>query len=139
MLESIRKTYEKERQPETLQEASGYLERMTEGRYGRIWTPLDEKVLLVDDAAGRPLAIEVLSQGTREQLFLALRLALVSSYARRGAVLPMILDDVLVNFDTQRAGRPRRCFAISRRPIANSWSSPATSTSSSSSSSWTRR
>ena len=83
VLESIRKTYEKERQPETLQEASGYLERMTEGRYGRIWTPLDEKVLLVDDAAGRPLAIEVLSQGTREQLFLALRLALVSSYARR--------------------------------------------------------
>jgi uncharacterized protein YhaN len=103
VLESIRKTYEKERQPETLQEASGYLERMTEGRYGRIWTPLDEKVLLVDDAAGRPLPIEVLSQGTREQLFLALRLALVSSYARRGAVLPMILDDVLVNFDTQRA------------------------------------
>jgi uncharacterized protein YhaN len=103
VLESIRKTYEKERQPETLQEASGYLERMTEGRYGRIWTPLDEKVLLVDDAAGRPFAIEVLSQGAREQLFLALRLALVSSYARRGAVLPMILDDVLVNFDSQRA------------------------------------
>ena len=103
VLESIRKTYEKERQPETLQEASGYLERMTEGRYRRIWTPLDEKVLLVDDAAGRPLPIEVLSQGAREQLFLALRLALVSSYARRGAVLPMILDDVLVNFDTQRA------------------------------------
>jgi uncharacterized protein YhaN len=103
VLESIRKTYEKERQPETLQEASGYLERMTEGRYARIWTPLDEKVLLVDDAAGKPLTIEVLSQGTREQLFLALRLALVSSYARRGAMLPMILDDVLVNFDTQRA------------------------------------
>ncbi len=41
--------------------------------------------------------------GAREQLFLALRLALVSSYARRGAVLPMILDDVLVNFDSQRA------------------------------------
>ena len=62
VLESIRKTYEKERQPETLQEASGYLDRMTEGRYRRIWTPLDEKVLLVDDAAGRPLPIEVLSQ-----------------------------------------------------------------------------
>ena len=85
VLESIRKTYEKERQPETLQEASGYLERMTEGRYSRIWTPLDKKVLLVDDAAGKPLTIKVLSQGTREQLFLALRLALVSSYARRGA------------------------------------------------------
>ena len=44
-----------------------------------------------------------LSRGTREQLFLSLRLALVSLFARRGIKLPMILDDVLVNFDMQRA------------------------------------
>ena len=45
----------------------------------------------------------MLSRGTREQLFLALRLALVASYARRGVVLPLVLDDVLVNFDVGRA------------------------------------
>ena len=32
-----------------------------------------------------------------------MRLALASSYARRGATLPLILDDVLVNFDADRA------------------------------------
>jgi hypothetical protein len=32
-----------------------------------------------------------------------LRLALVAAYARRGVHLPMILDDVLVNFDAGRA------------------------------------
>ncbi len=103
LLETIRETFERQRQPETLQEASGYLERLTEGRYCRVWTPLGENVLRVDDAQGKSLDVEVLSRGTREQLFLCLRLALASCYARRGIQLPLILDDVLVNFDTRRA------------------------------------
>ena len=84
LLDAIRTTYEQQRQPETLQEASGYLDRLTQGRYHRVWTPLGEHVLRVDDAEGHSLPVEVLSRGTREQLFLSLRLALASSYARRG-------------------------------------------------------
>ncbi len=103
VLDAIRVAYERDRQPETLQEASGYLDRLTQGRYRRVWTPLGEHVLRVDDAEGRPLPVEALSRGTREQLFLSLRLALASSYARRGAPLPLVLDDVLVNFDAERA------------------------------------
>jgi uncharacterized protein YhaN len=103
ILQSVRKTYERERQPETLREASDYLEQLTEGRYPRVWTPLDENILLVDDAAGKSLPIDVLSQGTREQLFLSLRLALANCYAKRGTTLPIVLDDVLVNCDMQRA------------------------------------
>ena len=103
ILDGIRTTYEQQRQPETLQEASGYLDRLTGGRYCRVWTPLGEDVLKVDDAQGNALQVEVLSRGTREQLFLALRLALAASYARRGAPLPLVLDDVLVNFDAHRA------------------------------------
>ncbi len=103
VLENVRKTYERTRQPETLQEASVYLERMTQGRYQRVWTPLDEDVLVLNDDAQRTFSVETLSRGTREQLFLCLRLALAASYARRGARLPLVLDDVLVNFDSQRA------------------------------------
>lgn len=103
VLDQVRKQYEAERQPETLQEASKHLERLTEGRYTRVWTPLGENTLAVDDAQGRRLPVEVLSRGTREQLFLSLRLALVASYARRGVELPLVLDDVLVNFDSRRA------------------------------------
>ena len=103
ILQTVRAIYERDRQPETLQEASSYLERMTEGRYVRVWTPLGEETLLVDDAQGHALRVEVLSQGAREQLFLCLRLALASSYGKRGIELPVILDDVLVNFDVRRA------------------------------------
>ena len=102
VLETVRQGYEQTRQPECLQEASAHLRRMTEGHYQRVWTPLSDDVLLVDDAAGKPLPVELLSHGVREQLFLSLRLALAGSYARRGAQLPMILDDVLVNFDAKR-------------------------------------
>jgi uncharacterized protein YhaN len=103
VLDHIRSTYENQRQPETLREASGYLERLTQGRYQRVWTPLGENTLRVDDADGRSLPVENLSRGTREQLFLSLRMALAAGYAQRGAAMPLVLDDVLVNFDTDRA------------------------------------
>jgi len=103
VLERVKATYERDRQPETLREASDYLSRLTAGRYVRVWTRLGQNVLLVDDSDGRSLSIELLSHGTREQLFLSLRLALVGLFARRGIALPLILDDVLVNFDAARA------------------------------------
>jgi uncharacterized protein YhaN len=103
VLESIRSSYETDRQPETLREASGYFQEMTQGKYRRVWTPVGERVLRVEDSEGQDLAVEVLSRGAREQLFLSLRLALAAHFARRGAALPLILDDVLVNFDMDRA------------------------------------
>jgi uncharacterized protein YhaN len=102
LLESVRKIYESERQPETLGEASKYLSKLTSGQYVRIWTPLSKNVLKVDDEHGNSLPVEVLSRGTREAVFVSLRLALVAAYARRGAVLPLVLDDVMVNFDVDR-------------------------------------
>jgi len=103
ILEAIRKSYETDRQPETLQEASGYFRQMTQDHYRRVWTPVGERVLRVEDADGHWLPLEVLSRGAREQLFLSLRLALAAYFARHGAALPLILDDVLVNFDIERA------------------------------------
>ena len=103
MLDRIRVDYEQNRQPETLQEATKHLVRLTGGKYARIWTPIADDILLVDTADGQTLPVDVLSRGTREQLFVSLRLALVAAYARRGIHLPMILDDVLVNFDAGRA------------------------------------
>jgi uncharacterized protein YhaN len=103
MLDEIRSTYERDRQPRTLAEASELLKRFTDGKYHRIWTPLGEETLLVDDRDGHTFDVKWLSRGAREQLFIALRLALASEFARHGAILPLILDDVLVNFDSKRA------------------------------------
>lgn len=103
MLEDIRESYEAERQPETLGEASIYLQKLTDGKYTRVWTPLGKNELRVDDVNGQPVSLDVLSRGTREAIFFSLRLALVAAYSRRGVNIPMILDDVMVNLDHKRA------------------------------------
>ncbi len=108
MLDCIRTVYEADRQPETLRDASVYFQKMSEGKYRRVWTPLGQNVLKVDDDAGNHLEIEDLSRGTREQLFFSLRLSLANSFAKRGVVLPLMLDDVLVNFDDERVSGAAR-------------------------------
>ena len=127
-LERIRDEYEQHRQPETLREASKYMTQLTSGKYTRIWTPLAHDILFVDTPEGQSLPVQVLSRGTREQLFVSLRLALVSAYARRGIHLPMILDDVFVNYDAGRTRTASRCCANSPSRDISCWCSPATST-----------
>ncbi|MGB1929640.1 MAG: ATP-binding protein, partial [Mariniblastus sp.] len=65
-------------------------------------TKLIGEELLVDSEEGATISVDKLSRGTREAVYLSLRLALVRAYARRGSVVPMVLDDVLVNFDGRR-------------------------------------
>lgn len=102
LLDSIRDSYESKRQPETLREASDYLKQMTDGHYVRIWTRLVGEELLVDNHEGETITVDKLSRGTREAVYLSLRLALVTVFARRGAVIPLVFDDILVNFDARR-------------------------------------
>jgi uncharacterized protein YhaN len=103
VLAMVRDQYEQERQPETLRIASRWLAEMTGGKYTRVWTPIDQDALFLDDARQQVWRLETLSSGTRESVYLALRLALIEGYANRGITLPVILDDVLVNFDAERA------------------------------------
>ena len=103
MLEKVCEVYETERQPETLREASAFLKQLTDGKYVRVWTPLGKNALRIDNEKSQSLPLEVLSRGTREAVFIALRLSLAAAYSRRGVTLPLVLDDVLVNFDSIRA------------------------------------
>lgn len=103
LLETTRAEVARHHQPAALQEASHWLNQLTEGRYTRITTAIDEARLDVHDADGRVWNPERLSRGTREQAFLALRLALVRSLHEHGIMLPVVMDDALVNFDDTRA------------------------------------
>ena len=44
-----------------------------------------------------------MSEGTCDQLYLALRLASLETWLQRGEPMPFIVDDILVSFDNQRA------------------------------------
>jgi uncharacterized protein YhaN len=52
-----------------------------------------------------------LSDGTRDQLFLALRLAGIEQHVRAHGPMPVIADDLLVNFDDARAAATLECLA----------------------------
>lgn len=59
---------------------------------------------------GRLVGVEGMSEGTRDQLYLALRLATLERYAEEGRTMPLLLDDVLMTFDDKRAGAALQVF-----------------------------
>jgi uncharacterized protein YhaN len=101
-LDRVRERLEQEGQSSGLQLASQYLEKLTIGKYRRIWAPIGEKHLVIDDDQGEAFRVEHLSSGTREQVFLSVRLAMAKEFSDRGSGLPLVLDDVTVNFDQVR-------------------------------------
>jgi uncharacterized protein YhaN len=52
---------------------------------------------------GATLGIAEMSDGTWDQLFLALRLAYIENHCTSNSPCPVILDDVLMAFDDERA------------------------------------
>jgi uncharacterized protein YhaN len=103
LLDETRKIYETERQPEVLRQASAFFSVMTEGRYVRVIAPLDGGDIQVERADGVRMTPQVLSRGTAEQLYLSMRLALVREYANHVDPLPVVFDDIFVNFDPERS------------------------------------
>jgi uncharacterized protein YhaN len=102
-LEQARGRFEAEYQPQVLRRASHYFDLLTGGRYPQVMAPLEGESFLVINRQGSHVPPERLSRGTREQLYLALRFALIQEYSQEGRSLPLILDDILVNFDPYRA------------------------------------
>jgi uncharacterized protein YhaN len=63
----------------------------------------DVLTLVAARADGQRVPIAGLSEGTSDQLYLALRLAALGEFAARADPLPFICDDILVSFDDTRA------------------------------------
>ncbi len=88
--------------PQLSDQTARYFSRLTEGRYTQISLSRSLEVSVREEGslADRPLAL--LSQGTADQLYLALRLAVADLVLPAGAACPLILDDALLAFDDQR-------------------------------------
>lgn len=95
-------------QPEILRLAGEHLVLLTEGRYDRLEVTGDRRRTLQVSGPATPEPLEVaspLSTGTREQIYLALRMALVRHLDEGGTRLPLVLDEVFVNWDPGRRDR----------------------------------
>ena len=105
LLSETRSRYERERQPDVVRAASRHFERITGGRYARVMAPPGDGDVRVETHGGEARTSDELSRGTAEQLYLALRFGLIEEFARSAEPLPVVMDDILVNFDVDRASR----------------------------------
>ncbi len=111
LLSRARQRFEKEQQPRVVKLASQLFGELTGGRYPRIYTSREQQSLVACDATGKEWAADQLSRGTREALYLAFRLAVVEDFAEAKGPLPLLVDDILVNFDPERMGATLGLFA----------------------------
>lgn len=102
LLERAKRRYDAEHQPRLLELASGHFAALTSRGYQRVRASEDGAELLAIDRDGKEWPADQLSRGTREQLYLAFRLAVISELSEAKGPLPLVLDDVLVNFDRDR-------------------------------------
>lgn len=104
VLERVVERYRERNQGPVLSRASELFGRLTLGRFARLQVGIEEARLeCVETEGNRRLELDQLSEGTRSQLFLALKLASLEQYVKTAPPLPLVLDDVLVEWDDERS------------------------------------
>jgi uncharacterized protein YhaN len=103
LTEATLQEYVRTRQPAVLAQASARFAAITDGAYPELRQNESGEGLSVVTRRGEVLGPERLSRGTAEQLYLCLRLGLAAEFGSHGAQLPLVMDDVCVNFDPERA------------------------------------
>ncbi len=105
ILEEQMERYRQDNQTPVLRRAGELFGRLTLGSFSGLRDEVDgsgKPVLLGVRPDKTEVGVEGMSEGTRDQLFLALRLATIE-LARQQEPLPFIIDDILVGFDDERS------------------------------------
>ena len=98
--------YREEHQDPVLIIGSRYFREMTLGSFTGLRTDIDDKgspVLIGMRPGGIRVPVAGMSSGTRDQLYLALRLATLEYRQESHEPMPFIVDDILINFDDLRS------------------------------------
>jgi uncharacterized protein YhaN len=106
--------YREAHQDPVLKIASSVFDRLTMGSFTGLRTDVDDKggpILVGMRPDNLRLTVEKMSSGTRDQLFLALRIATLESRLETYEPMPFIVDDILINFDDDRSKATLRVLA----------------------------
>lgn len=98
--------YRQINQSPVLEAASRHFQIITGKAFDGLRADYDEKgdpVIKAFRPDGSTLIVQEMSDGSRDQLFLALRLGGLDKYVSNNGPMPFIVDDVLVHFDDDRS------------------------------------
>jgi len=118
LLRWVVERFRAERQDPLLLRASAVFRRLTVGSFEELSVDFDGDVpqLYGRRADHTQVGVDGMSEGTRDQLYLALRLAAIELHLDRVPPLPFIADDLFVNFDDGRAAAGLQALAeLARR------------------------
>jgi uncharacterized protein YhaN len=82
------------------------------GSYAGLRDELDDSgkpILLGVRPDDKEVTIDGMSDGSRDQLYLAIRLATLEQHLSKGEPMPFVVDDILVGFDDKRT---RVCLEV---------------------------
>jgi uncharacterized protein YhaN len=104
-----------ERQDPLISRASELFRLATRGSFTGIATDVDDHgnpVVVGKRTGGEQVQVNLMSDGARDQLFLAFRLASIEHYCAVAEPLPFIADDLLVHFDDDRSAETLALLAM---------------------------
>ena len=105
MLRKQIEVHRAENEDPLLQRASGLFETMTCTEFAGLRTDYENDQPVIVGVRGDDSVVPVsgMSDGTRNQLYLALRLGYLEHQLTKFEPMPFIVDDILIHFDDQRA------------------------------------
>ena len=106
--------YRRAHKTPVLERADALFPQLTCGRFRGLEVTFDEAddpVLVGVRITGEKLPVKLMSTGTREQLYLSLRLASLERHIELRGPMPVILDDVVLHSDPQRKTAILRALA----------------------------
>ncbi|MFH1981326.1 MAG: AAA family ATPase [Pseudomonadota bacterium] len=107
--------YREKYQGPLVSRASALFSQMTAGAFSGIRADYDDKghpmLVGVRPESGELVAVAGMSDGSADQLYLALRLASLEQYLSLNEPLPFIVDDILLRFDDARAAATLQVLA----------------------------
>lgn len=97
--------YRETKQGPMLARASEIFSGLTQGSFAKLVVDFECEPPRLDGLRpdGKTVGIAGMSDGTRDQLYLALRLAALEMHIEQAHALPFIADDLFINYDVDRA------------------------------------
>ena len=111
LLDAAQRRFEATHRPALLAAAERWFVEWTGDEYAALSAPTGRAAEGVRRADGDLHTIAMLSRGTREQLYLALRFGLIDHLATIREPMPLVMDEILVDFDATRLPRVRDAIA----------------------------